>query len=79
MGLTANDSHLWSMCGAAERGLQAGCTHRLSPAAVGMVLCTSFWEYQRLLGLRPFSANNSLMSMVLLRKLPAKPIGRGWE
>lgn len=90
MGLAANDSYLRSMCGVKDGpakiqdinkawGLQAGCTHRLSPAAVGMILCTSFWEYQSLPRLRPFSANNCLMSMVLLRKLPAKPIDEAGE
>ena len=49
MGRTANDSHLWNMCGAAEWGrlrqdinkawvLQPGCTHRLPQAAARMVL-----------------------------------------
>lgn len=49
MGLTANDSHLWNMCRAAEWGwrrqdiseawvLQPGCLHGLSWAAAGMVL-----------------------------------------
>lgn len=66
MGLAANDSHLWDMCGAAERGwrrrdmheawgLQAGCRPGLSQAAAGVVLMqTSFWGNPGHPGIRAF-------------------------
>lgn len=88
MGLAANDSHLWNMCGAAEWGrlrqdinkawvLQPGCTHRFSWAAAGMVLVPASGGTRGTLEFRPFCANNALKKMALLWELLARLIERG--
>lgn len=69
MGLTANDSHLWNMCGAAEWGrrrqdinkaciLQPGCMHGLSRAAAGMVLAQASEGILGSQEFSPFSVNS---------------------
>lgn len=86
MGRTANDSHLWNMCGAAEWGrlrqdinkawvLQPGCTHRLPQAAARMVLVQASGGIRGSLEFKPFHANDVLAKMALLGKLPARLMG----
>lgn len=68
MGLTANDSHLWNMCRAAEWGwrrqdireawvLQPSCMRGLSWAAAGVVLVQASGGILGTPGCRPFSGN----------------------
>lgn len=88
MGLAANDSHLWNMCGAAEWGrlrqdinkawiLQPGCTHRLSRAAARLVLVQASGGIGGSPEFKPFGADNALTKMALLGKLLARMIERG--
>ena len=88
MGLPANESHLWNMCGAAEQGwlrqdinkawvLQAGCTHRLFYAAASVVLVQASGGIRGSSKFRPFCADNARTRMALPGKLLATLIGRG--